>query len=63
MREGLPFVVRGCGRSKQMSWAPEVMVRVALEAELLPGSKRQGRHALQARMSLCCSRGQSPYLS
>ena len=50
MREGTPFVVRGCGRSKMMSWAPEVMDRVAREAEPLPGI--QARQTLQACASM-----------
>ena len=50
MREGTPFVVRGCGRSKMMSWAPEVMDRVAREAEPLPGV--QARQTLQACASM-----------
>ena len=41
-------MVRGCGRSKQMSWAPEVMARVALETEPLPGETK--RQDLQACM-------------
>ena len=50
MWEGTPFVVRGCGRSKMMSWAPEVMDRVAREAEPLPGV--QARQTLQARVCM-----------
>ncbi len=54
MREGTPFVVRGCGRSKMMSWAPEVMDRVAREAEPLPGV--QARQTLQACARMLATR-------